>query len=103
MAEEAGCVDFYNYVYQPFSNAVHSSWPHVSDKNMVYCLNPTHLNHRLAVSIDYEPSLYWFELAAKYLEKTFTLFDAKTNVVSTVVSAYKQLLVNLESATSEQV
>jgi len=29
MAEEAGCIDFYNYVYSPFSGCVHSMWQHI--------------------------------------------------------------------------
>jgi len=37
MAEESGFLDFYNYVYQPFSAAVHSSWPHISSNNTVFC------------------------------------------------------------------
>lgn len=102
MAEEAGCIDFYNYVYQPFSNAVHSSWPHVSDKNMVYCLNPTHLNHRLAVSDDIEPEIFWLDLASKYLEKTFKLFDSQLNISSASPSAYQELLENLTNQTDKE-
>ncbi len=103
MAEEAGCLDFYNYVYQPFSNAVHSTWPHVSDKNMVYCLNPTHLNHRLAVSFDLEPEIFWFDLAAKYLEKTFKLFDVETKISTLKPSAYQELHENLAKQTDMNV
>jgi hypothetical protein len=92
MAEEAGCLDFYNYVYQPFSAAIHSSWPHVSDKNLQYCMNPAHRFHRLAVSVDLEPSPHWLVLAGKYLEKAFALFDVKTGTQSDLPSAYDELL-----------
>lgn len=102
MAEDAGCIDFYNYVYQPFSNAVDSSWPHVSDKNMVYCLNPTHLNHRLAVSFDVEPEIFWLDLAAKYLEKTFKLFDTQFKISNSSPSAYQELLESLTKPTDSE-
>lgn len=42
MAQEAGCIDFYNYVFQPFSAAVHSYWSHVGRINVEYCQNPAH-------------------------------------------------------------
>jgi hypothetical protein len=47
MAEEAGVIDFYNYVYQPFSGAVHSNWAHVGDKNTNFCENPAHRYHKV--------------------------------------------------------
>jgi Family of unknown function (DUF5677) len=96
MAEEAGCLDFYNYVYQPFSATVHSSWQHIETKNMLYCMNPAHRDHKLAVSIDAEPSVHWPVLAAKYLKKTFDLFDAKTLVVSNLPSAAEDFLKSLD-------
>jgi hypothetical protein len=97
MAEEAGCLDFYNYVYQPFSSAAHSSWPHVSDKNLVYCTNPAHRFHRLAVSMDLEPDVHWLVMAGKYLEKAYKLFDEKTGVKAVQPSAYLQLLEDLNA------
>src|SRR5713101_2030176 len=33
MAEEAGILDFYNYVYTPFSQCAHSTWHHVGRYN----------------------------------------------------------------------
>lgn len=100
MAEEAGCLDFYNYVYQPFSGAVHSSWPHVSDKNLLYCTNPAHRLHRLAVSVDLEPDPHWVLMAGKYLEKAYQLFDLKTGTKTLLPSAYARLLEGLEAATT---
>jgi Family of unknown function (DUF5677) len=92
MAEEAGCLDFYNYVYQPFSSAVHSSWQHLDTINLVHCLNPTHRFHKLAISIDIEPSVHWPILAAKYLKKAFDLFDSKTHVVCELPSAARSFI-----------
>jgi hypothetical protein len=48
MAEEAGFLDFYNHVYQPFSGVAHSNWAHVSMFNTVHCQNPAHRWHRAA-------------------------------------------------------
>ena len=33
MAEQAGLLDFYNYVYTPFSQCAHSTWLHVGRLN----------------------------------------------------------------------
>src|SRR5438445_11115410 len=33
MAEESGIIDFYNYVYMPFSQCAHSTWYHVGRYN----------------------------------------------------------------------
>lgn len=34
MAKEANCIDFYNYIYTPFSACVHSMWHHVARYNL---------------------------------------------------------------------
>jgi hypothetical protein len=82
MAEESDCLDFYNFVYQPFSSATHSNWWHVSDKNSTYCLNPAHRHHRIATIIPTRPDFHWLYLAAKYLEKSFSAFDSIENIES---------------------
>jgi hypothetical protein len=97
MAEEADCLDFYNYVYQPFSAAIHSTWPHVSDKNTQYCSNPAHRYHRKPLSMDLEPDAFWLFLGAKYLEKTLKKFDEETGVQVSLTSAYEQLHQDFES------
>ncbi len=75
MAEEAGFLDFYNYVYQPFSNVAHSNWSHVSMFNTVHCQNPAHRWHRGAAIASGPVDLNWLYLASKYLSKTFGHFD----------------------------
>jgi Family of unknown function (DUF5677) len=45
MADEAGCIDFYNYVYTPFSSCTHSTWHHVAMYNLSPCNNPLHRYH----------------------------------------------------------
>ena len=98
MAQEANCLDFYNYVYQPFSNAAHSSWSHVSIHNSSYCLNPTHRIHRVAISENHDPDLNWLVLGAKYLNKSFKQYDEKITITVDCQSAYEQLLDDLEKS-----
>lgn len=75
MAEEAGFIDFYNYVYQPFSGVAHSNWAHVSMFNTLHCENPAHRLHRAAAIAEIPADLHWLHLASKYLSKTFGHFD----------------------------
>jgi hypothetical protein len=101
MAEEAECVDFYNHVYQPFSAAVHSNWAHVSEKNTVECQNPTHRQHRIAAVVDLDPDPFWMYLGAKYLRKTFGLFDSLAGISPSSPDAYDQLYSDLYDSVSE--
>ena len=75
MAEEAGYIDFYNYVYQPFSSSVHSNWAHIGQYNATFCDNPSHRPHWIGTVVEFEPDTYWLYLASKYLDKTFRRFD----------------------------
>lgn len=75
MAEEAGCLDFYNYVYITFSPATHSMWNHVGRFNVMPCQNPLHKYHLVPCDPDLPNDIFNFYLSAKYLEKTFRLFD----------------------------
>lgn len=98
MAIEADCLDFYNYVYQPFSAAVHSAWPHISVKNLQYCSNPAHRHHRVPISADYQPDPHFLYLAAKYLQKAFARFDEETGVKTEAPSAFDLLYEDLYGA-----
>ncbi len=75
MADEAGFIDFYNHVYQPFSGVAHSNWAHVSMFNTIYCQNPAHSFHRCAAISPADADLYWVYLASKYFSKTVSHFD----------------------------
>lgn len=75
MAKEAGCIDFYNYVFQPFSSAVHSYWSHVGRINIEYCQNPAHNFHLLPVIPSFEPDIHWCRMAGKYFAKTLSSLD----------------------------
>ena len=56
MADEADCIDFYNFVYNPFSACSHSTWHHVARYNLMQCANPLHQNHQ--VPEDFEVSMW---------------------------------------------
>jgi hypothetical protein len=102
MAIEADCLDFYNYVYQPFSAAIHSTWPHISVKNMQYCSNPAHRYHRMPIIIDFQPDPHFLYLAAKYLQKAFAKFDTETGIKIEAISAYDQLYEDLYGEDSSE-
>jgi hypothetical protein len=96
MAEEAGCVDFYNYVYNPFSACAHSMWHHVARYNLRQCANPLHQYHKVPEDPDFSIDPYNLFLAAKYLEKTFRAFDEKFSIKVDVPSAYDHLCESLD-------
>ncbi len=102
MAEEADCIDFYNYVYTPFSAATHSMWHHISRYNLQTCTNPLHGYHRIPIDPDIEPSVHYFYLAAKYLQKTFKTFDSKTELKPKSESAFDYLINQHKSESQSQ-
>ncbi|SHK16135.1 hypothetical protein SAMN05444159_2577 [Bradyrhizobium lablabi] len=75
MADEAGCLDFYNYVYTPFSSCTHSTWYHVARYNLIPCNNPLHRYHSVPAIIDIPLDPHYLHLAARYLQKTLAKFD----------------------------
>lgn len=77
MAEEAGILDFYNYIYTPFSQCVHSTWYHVGRYNSGPSESP--LSRQLWMpKIRESPADLWnLSLSAKYLDKSFNIFDEK--------------------------
>jgi len=91
MAEEADCLDFYNYVYQPFSAAVHPSWSHIHMQNLQHCSHPAHRNHSVPTVRDFGIEPHFLYLGAKYLQKAFAKFDEATGIEIESVSAFDQL------------
>ena len=91
MAEEADCIDFYNYVYTPFSACTHSMWHHIARYNLRQCANPLHQYHQVPEDPEFSIDPYNLYLSAKYLEKTFCTFDKKFGITVEVPSAFDQL------------
>lgn len=76
MADEADCLDLYRFAYQPFSGVVHSTWQHIAKYNLELCENPLHHQHRIPVVRDsIDPDVDYLYRAAKYVRKSFHLFD----------------------------
>lgn len=91
MAEEAGCIDFYNYVYSPFSGCAHSMWQHIARYNLRSCQNPLHGLHSVPYLLDSPIDPYYLYLGAKYLQKTFAAFDRTFSVEISGDSSFKVL------------
>lgn len=89
MAIDAECIDFYRYSYSPFSATIHSMWHHLCRYNFKYCKNPLHKYHRVPFDLDLEPDLFYLCIAAKNLEKTFSLFDKKFNIKCDLTSIFE--------------
>ena len=77
MAEEAGILDFYNYVYTPFSQCAHSTWCHVGRYNSGPSESPLTRQLWMPRIIDSSSDGWNLSLAAKYLDKSFNAFDEK--------------------------
>ncbi|HMQ70105.1 MAG TPA: DUF5677 domain-containing protein [Ignavibacteria bacterium] len=91
MAEESGCIDFYNFCYIPFSAAAHSMWNHVSKYNLRQCENPLHKFHDIPINPDLPLDTHYFYLAGKYVNKTFSIFDKKTGYTFNGKNSYEYL------------
>lgn len=92
MAEEAGCIDFYNHVYTPFSACAHSMWHHIARYDLVECGNPLHRYHRRPTSKVAPPDVHYLMLAAKYWSKTLDTFDRAFNLTIPAASSYEALV-----------
>jgi hypothetical protein len=77
MAEEAGILDFYNYVYTPFSQCAHSTWYHVGRYNSWPTESPLTRQLWMPYIRDASSDIWNLNLLAKYLDKSFNLFDEK--------------------------
>lgn len=96
MVEEAGCLDFYNYVYSPFSACTHSMWHHVAIYNLRQCRNPLHRLHHVADVPSAPTDLHYLYLAGKYLNKTFGAFDSAIGTSFDGESAFSLLCTGME-------
>jgi hypothetical protein len=77
MAEEAGLLDFYNHVYTPFSQCAHSTWYHVGRYNSGPSESPLTRQLWTPCIADVPADNWNLYLAAKYLDKTFNVFDER--------------------------
>jgi hypothetical protein len=92
MAEEAGCLDFYNYVYTPFSTVAHNMWGHISRYNLMTSKNPLHKFLKSPIIGRYLIDFYNLRLAAKYLDKMTRRFDEIFEIKIEGESSYEKFL-----------
>ena len=92
MAEESDLLDFYNYVYQPFSNCTHNTWAHIAKYNLRVSENPLHRFLKQPIMIDFSPHISYMETGAKYLEKSFRAFDDKYDLGLKIESSYEKFI-----------
>ena len=92
MADDAGCLDFYNYVYTPFSACAHSMWHHIGVYNLATCTNPLHRHHKRPISQQADSDLHTLILAAKYWSKTVGTFDQAITFNSPNPSSFDALM-----------
>ncbi len=104
MAQEADCMDLYRYAYSPFSSSTHSTWNHIAKYNLQPCHNPLHRHHMVPIDSDDPIDPDYLYRAAKYMNKTFVLFDNTFEVTLDNPSAFKTLAKVLEQlvSTSEE-
>lgn len=96
MADQAGCLEFYNRAYQPFTSATHNMWNHVGKYNLVICPNPLHRYHAMPTVRSLPPDINFVLEAAFYVEKAFALFDEKTSSTVNTPSAYQKFMQGLD-------
>jgi Family of unknown function (DUF5677) len=77
MAEQAGLLEFYSYVYSPFSQCAHSTWYHVGQLNSGLSDSPYTRLLWVPQIAESGTDPWNLILAAKYLDKSFNAFDEK--------------------------
>jgi len=77
MAQQANCMDFYNFVYQPFSTAAHNMWNHIAKYNLRTSDNVLHKLLKVPVISRITSQLEYLDLAAKYTDKCFWIYYKK--------------------------
>lgn len=96
MAQEADCMDIYRYAYSPFSSSAHSTWNHVAKYNLQPCDNVLHRYHMVPIDPDEPLDPDYLYRAAKYVDKTYSLFDKTFNISSSDQSSFAQLTTDLD-------
>lgn len=77
MAIDSGCKDFYDLVYDPFSNCTHSSWNHIGKYNVKISEDPMHKFLRMPYVHPGEIDSFYANLSIKYLSMLFNSFEDK--------------------------
>ena len=91
---EAGCIDFYRHVYEPFSATAHNTWQHIS-RWLTSLPGATtryiDFTSVAAIPMDEGRHSLFMALAAKYAEKALTLCIDKFGVTKEPICSYQRL------------
>lgn len=101
MAQQANCMDFYNFVYQPFSIAAHNMWNHIGKYNLRTSNNSLHKLLKVPVISEITSHLDYLDLAAKYTDKCFWIYYQKFPNVKVSESSYAILKEQLRELENE--
>lgn len=101
MAKEIGDENFYNIVYSPFSNSVHSTWNHIIKFNLEQSKNPLHGFIKTPSFKTLPPDMHYVELAAKYLQMSFAVTDKSIPLSVEIKSSKKKLLDEIDKISDE--
>lgn len=96
MAQESGCMGVYRHAYTPFSSSAHSTWNHVAKYNLQPCSNPLHRYHMVPVDSDMPLDPDYLYRVAKYVDKTFVLFESTFEITPRESLAFQQLTTAIE-------
>jgi hypothetical protein len=80
LAEEAGCADLRNLVFQPLSSVVHGHWNSIARQNLKLCSDPLHGTHR-------RPYEYDRPIRLAVVADVLDLYAESYSVVSTLAGA----------------
>ncbi len=99
MAEEANCIDLFNYAYQPFSSVAHNMWNHIGMYNLTESQNPLHKFFRKPGILKIPPNVHCLDLAGKYVDKMFRLFDKNVGYCPARQYSYDLYIVEFDELT----
>lgn len=102
IAEEADCKDFYHYVFTPFSNSAHGTWNHIIKYSLKPSSNPLHCFIKRPIFLDLEPDPHFAELAMRYLDKTFGIFDKYYKPKKKIKNSYQIYLNDINMLIEKQ-
>jgi hypothetical protein len=97
MAEEADCVDVYNFSYSPFSSAVHGTWNVIARINLRFCANPLHRFHRVPSLMDPPAHLDTVRHAAQIMDQSFRVWETAKGMKPLESTASQRFLHRLDS------
>lgn len=102
MAIEADCKDLYDFAYLPFSASTHNMWNHVGKYNLEQSKNPLHKFALFPTDIELNPQVDVLINSAKYLQKSFSVYDEYFKLECETKKPYDYLLEEIEKYANDE-